>query len=45
MSQSIKPLETLLTDLASPNYRVRWRAVQRLGEARDPRALERLTVA
>jgi HEAT repeat protein len=42
MSHSGTPLETLLTDLASPNYRVRWSAVQRLGEARDPRALHPL---
>jgi len=42
MSQSGTPLELLLRDLASPNYRVRWKAVQGLGEARDPRALEPL---
>jgi HEAT repeat protein len=42
MSQSGAPLESLLGDLASPNYRVRWKAVQGLGEARDPRALEPL---
>jgi HEAT repeat protein len=42
MSQSGTPLESLLADLASPNYRVRWKAVQGLGEARDPRALEPL---
>jgi HEAT repeat protein len=42
MSQSATPLESLLGDLASPNYRVRWKAVQGLGEARDPRALEPL---
>jgi HEAT repeat protein len=42
MSQSGTPLESLLGDLASPNYRVRWKAVQGLGEARDPRALEPL---
>ena len=42
MSQSGTPLESLLGDLASPNYRVRWKAVQGLGEAHDPRALEPL---
>ena len=42
MSQSGTPLESLLGDLASPNYRVRWKAVQGLGEARDPRALRAL---
>jgi HEAT repeat protein len=45
MSQSGTPLESLLADLASPNYRVRWKAVQGLGEARDPRALEPLLAA
>src|SRR5262245_21499465 len=42
MSQSRTPLESLLGDLASPNYRVRWKGVQGLGEARDARALEPL---
>ena len=42
MSQSGVPLESLLSDLASPNYRVRWKAVQALGKVRDPRALEPL---
>jgi HEAT repeat protein len=42
MSQSGTPLESLLKDLASPNYRVSWKAVQGLGEARDLRALEPL---
>jgi HEAT repeat protein len=42
MSQSGPPLETLQRDLASPNYRVRWKAVQGLGEARNPHALEPL---
>jgi HEAT repeat protein len=42
MSESGTPLESLLADLASPNYRVRWKAVQALGESRDPRALEPL---
>jgi HEAT repeat protein len=42
MSQSGTPLESLLADLASPNYRVRWKAVQGLGQSRDPRALEPL---
>jgi HEAT repeat protein len=42
MSQSGTPLDSLLTDLASPNYRVRWKAVQGLGESRDPRAFEPL---
>jgi HEAT repeat protein len=42
MSQSGTPLESLLADLASPNYRVRWKSVQGLGQARDRRALEPL---
>jgi HEAT repeat protein len=42
MSQSGTPLQSLLGDLASPNYRVRWKAVQDLGQSRDPRALEPL---
>src|SRR4051794_3675200 len=42
MSPSNTPLESLLGDLASPDYRVRWKAVQGLGEAHDPRALEPL---
>jgi HEAT repeat protein len=42
MSQSGTPLESLLGDLASPNYRVRWKAVQGLGASRDPRAFEPL---
>jgi HEAT repeat protein len=42
MDQSGTPLESLLKDLASPNYRVRWKAVQELGAARDPRAFEPL---
>jgi HEAT repeat protein len=42
MSQSGTPLESLLTDLASPNFRVRWKAVQGLGELRDTRAFEPL---
>jgi HEAT repeat protein len=42
MSQSGRPLEALLADLASPNYQVRWKAVRGLGEGRDPRALEPL---
>jgi HEAT repeat protein len=42
MSEPGTPLESLLEDLASPNYRVRWKAVQGLGEARDPRAFEPL---
>ena len=42
MSQSGTPLESLLGDLASPDYRVRWKAVQGLGGAHDPRALEPL---
>jgi HEAT repeat protein len=42
MSQSGTPLESLLADLASADYRVRWKAVQGLGEADDPRALEPL---
>ena len=42
MSQSGTPLESLLVDLGSPNYRVRWKAVQGLGESRDPRAFEPL---
>src|SRR4051794_7706347 len=42
MGQSGIPLESLLGDLASSNYRVRWKAVQHLGEARDPRAVEPL---
>jgi HEAT repeat protein len=42
MDQPATPLESLLNDLASPNYRVRWKAVQGLGEAREPRALEPL---
>jgi len=45
MSQSGTPLESLLGDLASPNYRIRWKAVQGLGEARDPGALEPLLAA
>jgi HEAT repeat protein len=32
----------MLRDLASINYRVRWKAIQDLGKARDPRALEPL---
>src|SRR4051812_26498920 len=39
MSQSDDPVEPLLGDLASPNYRARWRAVQALGRSRDPRAV------
>ena len=42
MSQSETPLESFLGDLASPSYRIRWKAVQGLGQARDPRALEPL---
>jgi HEAT repeat protein len=42
MSESGTPLESLIGDLASPNYRVRWKAVQGLGESRDPRAFEPL---
>jgi HEAT repeat protein len=42
MSDSDTPLESLCADLASPNYRVRWKAVQSLGAARDPRAFEPL---
>jgi HEAT repeat protein len=42
MSQSGDPVELLLGDLANPSYRVRWRAVQALGQSRDPRALEPL---
>jgi HEAT repeat protein len=42
MSQSDTPLESLLGDLASPKYRIRWKAVQDLGQARDPRAFEPL---
>src|SRR5690348_3658878 len=42
MDQSGTPLESSLKDLASPNYRVRWKAVQELGAARDPRAFEPL---
>ncbi len=42
MSQSGTPLELLLEDLESTNYRVRWKAVQGLGEAGEPRALEPL---
>jgi HEAT repeat protein len=36
MSASGTPLESLLVDLSSPNYRVRWKAVQALGDSRDP---------
>jgi HEAT repeat protein len=42
MSQPGTPFETLLENLASSNYRVRWKAVQELGENGDPRALEPL---
>jgi HEAT repeat protein len=42
MSESGAPWESLLRELASPDYRVRWKAVQGLGGARDPRALEPL---
>jgi HEAT repeat protein len=42
MSQPGAPFESLLEDLASPNYRVRWKAVQGLGETRDPRSLDPL---
>jgi HEAT repeat protein len=42
MSQSDTPLESVIVDLTSPNYRVRWKAVQALGKARDERALEPL---
>src|SRR5262249_60659893 len=42
MSQPGTPLESLLGDLASPNYRVRWKAVQGLGVSRDPRARDPL---
>jgi HEAT repeat protein len=42
MSQSGVPLESLLGDLASRDYWVRWKAVQGLGAARDPRTLEPL---
>ena len=45
MSQSDTPLESYLGDLASPNYRVRWKAVQGLGESSDPRAFEPLLAA
>ena len=42
MSQPARPPTSWLEDLASPNYRVRWKAIQSLAEARDPRALEPL---
>src|SRR5437764_204833 len=45
MSQSGTPLESLLGDLASPNYRVRWKAVQVLGVRKDQRAVARLLQA
>jgi HEAT repeat protein len=42
MSQSGTPLEALLGDLTSPQYRVRWKSVRDLGSSRDPRAFEPL---
>jgi HEAT repeat protein len=42
MSQSVPPLESLLADVSNPKYRVRWNAVQYLGESRDPRAFQPL---
>lgn len=39
------PWESSSQDLASPNYRVRWKSVQRLGESRDPGAFEPLVNA
>ena len=42
MSRSGPPLESLLGDLSSPNYRVRWKAVQGLGGAREACAFEPL---
>jgi HEAT repeat protein len=45
MRPSGTPWESLSGDLASPNYRVRWKAVQRLGESRDPGAFEPLVNA
>jgi hypothetical protein len=42
MSQSGSAFESSLADVASPNFRARWKAVQALGESRDPRALESL---
>jgi len=38
MSEPGTPLESLLGDLASPDYRVRWKAVQGLCGTRDARA-------
>jgi HEAT repeat protein len=45
MSQSGMSLESLLADLASTNFRNRWKAIQGLGQSRDPRALEPLLTA
>jgi HEAT repeat protein len=42
MDQPATPLDSLVKDLADPNFRVRWKAVQELGAAHDLRAFEPL---